>query len=76
MIVELSKAERDALVDVTGVDFNQKPKFAITAPKGPGKMWTVNEALKHTGHHAMRKANIKNGRSLFPCFSLCKLPPF
>ncbi|WP_018970444.1 family 16 glycoside hydrolase [Rubritalea marina] len=57
--------ERVALNDITGEDFDPKPKFAINPPKGPGKNWTVADARPYVTKQALKDANIKNGRSLF-----------
>ncbi|EDM29301.1 hypothetical protein LNTAR_22964 [Lentisphaera araneosa HTCC2155] len=65
VLTELSKEDRLALTDITGEDFNAKPKFKITAPKGPGRMWTVKEASQFTHRGARKKADLKNGRNLF-----------
>ncbi|MDF1755956.1 MAG: c-type cytochrome [Verrucomicrobiales bacterium] len=54
--------ERAALVDITGENFNPVPDFEITPPKGPGKVWTLNEAVSKGSR---READFKNGRSLF-----------
>ncbi len=60
----LSNAQREELSDISGEDFNPVPDFEITAPKGPGKKWTLAEASKHTGG-ALRQANYESGRNLF-----------
>ena len=53
--------ERAALVDLTGEDFNPVPDFEITKPAGPGRTWTVDEALR-----AVRgKSDFERGRSLY-----------
>ena len=56
-----SDKERKALEDITGENFNPVPDFPITEPKGPGKNWTVEEAV----NKSRGKANFENGRSLY-----------
>jgi len=41
------------------------PDFAITPPKGPGQVWTIESASKHANGGQFRNANYENGRSLF-----------
>lgn len=53
--------QRKALEEITGEDFDPKPDFPITEPVGPGKKWTVGEALAA----ARGPANFERGRSLF-----------
>ncbi|WDE99378.1 DUF1080 domain-containing protein [Lentisphaera profundi] len=65
VLTQLSSEDRMALKDITGEEFGSKPKFKITAPKGPGKMWTVQEASRFTHRGALKKADLKNGRNLF-----------
>ena len=36
-------AERLALVDITGEDFNPVPDFPIEPPKGPGREWSLSD---------------------------------
>ena len=54
-------AERKALEDITGEDFNPVPEFAIVEPKGPGQKWTYDAAKK-----SLRgKADFARGRGLY-----------
>ena len=64
---QMSNAERSELADISGENFNPVPDFEITAPKGPGQMWTVAEAAKHAkmSGKSMLGANYENGRNLF-----------
>ncbi|MDF1812968.1 MAG: c-type cytochrome [Verrucomicrobiales bacterium] len=57
-----SDEERSALSDITGENFNPVPDFEIIPPKGPGKVWTLNEAVSQGSR---RGANFENGRSLY-----------
>jgi putative heme-binding domain-containing protein len=54
-----------ALKDITGVSYQAVPDFAITPPKGPGQVWTIESASKHANGGQFRNANYENGRSLF-----------
>lgn len=38
--------EREAVSDLTGVSLAQQPDFDITSPEGPGRNWTVDEAME------------------------------
>ncbi len=60
-----SDAERTALADLTGEDFNPVPDFDISPPVGPGQQWTVEEALAATESLNPKKLNYERGRSLF-----------
>lgn len=53
--------QRIALKEITGEDFNPKPDFEITDPKGPGQKWTVETALAAN----RGQKNFERGRSLF-----------
>ena len=64
----LSLAPNDqvaALKDITGVNYQAVPDFAITPPKGPGQVWTIETASKHANPGQFRNASFENGRSLF-----------
>lgn len=54
-------AERIALNDLTGEDFDPKPDFPISEPVGPGKKWTLEQVLAA----GKGKKNFENGRSLY-----------
>lgn len=54
-----------ALEDLTGVSYQAVPDFPIHPPKGPGRQWTVAEALPQVRSDELKKANYENGRSLF-----------
>jgi len=60
-LANCTDAERTALADITGEDFNPVPDFAINPPKGPGKEWTVDAALRA----ARGKPDFEKGRSLY-----------
>ncbi len=61
----MNNADRAAIADISGENFNPVPKFAITAPQGPGQNWTIAEANKHASHGKMKAGNFENGRNLF-----------
>ena len=60
-LANCSDQERAALADITGENFNPVPDFAINPPKGPGREYTVDSALRASGG----KADFENGRSLY-----------
>lgn len=64
-LTNCTDAERVALKDITGRDFNPVPDFPITPPKGPGHAWTVAEAVAATDKKTLKKADWQNGRGLF-----------
>ncbi len=55
--------ERLALQDLTGEDYNPKPDFPINPPAGPGRAWTMEEALEVTSK--LNGADFERGRSLY-----------
>ena len=56
--------ELEALADLTGISLNQVPSFEITSPKGPGRNWTVEEALGEVADY-LNNRNFENGRNAF-----------
>ncbi len=60
-----TNAERAALADVTGENFNPVPDFEIAPPKGPGRNWTVEDAARHVNSGELKRASFEDGRSLF-----------
>jgi putative heme-binding domain-containing protein len=64
-LMNCSDAERMALKDITGGDFNPVPDFPITPPKGPGHPWTLDEAVAATDQKTLKKADWESGRNLF-----------
>ncbi len=61
----LSNADRAALADISGENFNPVPDFPIVPPAGPGQNWTVATAAKFTTGGQFRNASFERGRSLF-----------
>lgn len=64
-LANCSNDERAALASITGEDFNPVPDFEITPPKGPGKKWTVEQAVAAANRGRFPKASFENGRNLF-----------
>ncbi|WP_340105468.1 c-type cytochrome [Rhodohalobacter sp. 8-1] len=67
-----SKEEIAAVSDLTGVSLNRTPDFEINPPVGPGREWTVEEALEvlnddqnSDGNERTGEQNFERGRSLF-----------
>ena len=58
-------AERLALADITGEDFNPVPDFSIEPPKGPGREWSLSEAIAETDNMAPKGLSFERGRNLF-----------
>jgi putative heme-binding domain-containing protein len=60
-LVLCSNDQRAALTEITGENFNPVPDFKITPPVGPGREWTVDEAVA-----AVRgKPDFEKGRNLY-----------
>ncbi len=64
-----NNAERTALSDLTGEDFNPVPDFPIEPPSGPGIQWTLDEALAEVEATSPRNLHFELGRSLFHAVS-------
>ena len=60
-LASCTDAERKALSDITGENYNPVPDFPVNPPKGPGKEWTLDTAMRA----ARGKADFENGRSLY-----------
>lgn len=58
-----SNRDRAALADISGENFNPVPDFPITPPTGPGRVWTLAEALPHGNN--LSGANFERGRNLY-----------
>jgi len=59
-----SDAERAALADITGETLEATPDIKITAPKGPGRAWTLEEAVAAVGDE-LRQRDFDAGRNLY-----------
>lgn len=67
-----SEEEIAAVSDLTGVSLNKTPDFEINPPVGPGREWTVEEALEvlnedqsGSGNETNDELSFERGRSLF-----------
>ena len=67
-----SEEEIAAVSDLTGVSLNRTPDFEINPPVGPGREWTVEEAVEvlndgQNGHENETEVELsfERGRSLF-----------
>ncbi len=58
-----SDAERVALQDVTGEQYDPVPDFEIKPIRGPGRVWTVAEAKSKATR--FKEADFESGRSLY-----------
>ncbi len=58
-------AERIALKQLTGVDFNPVPNFPIKPPTGPGRAWTMPDAIIVADKDHLSGAKFETGRNLF-----------
>lgn len=59
-----TEEEHEAVSDITGISLTPQPLFEVEPPKGPGRDWTVNEALGEVADHLTNR-NFKNGRNAF-----------
>ncbi len=64
-LANCTPAQRVALVDLASVDLNRTPDFKIHPPKGPGRMWTLEESVKAVNQVKLKKRDFKQGRNLF-----------
>ncbi|MEX0649281.1 MAG: hypothetical protein WEA56_00055 [Balneolaceae bacterium] len=64
-------AEREAVADLTGIDLTQPIDFEVTAPEGPGRNWTVDEAMEELSGELGRGSgrDFESGRSAFVAIS-------
>lgn len=61
----MSNEQRAALADISSENFNPVPSFKITPPKGPGKKWTLGEAMTLSDPGLLAEASFESGRNLF-----------
>lgn len=63
-LVNASEEEREAVEDITEQSLTQEPPFEITAPEGPGRDWTVEEAVEVVEGN-LENRNFEKGRNAF-----------
>lgn len=63
-LVNASEEEREAVEDLTAQSLAQEPSFEITAPDGPGRDWTVEEAVEEVEGH-LEDRSFEQGRNAF-----------
>jgi putative heme-binding domain-containing protein len=56
--------EREAVADITGISLAQAPDFSLVAPEGPGREWSVNEAVE-TVDGQLKGRDFERGRNAF-----------
>lgn len=59
-----TEEEHEAVSDITGISLIPEPPFEIRPPEGPGKDWTVNEAIGEVADQLTNR-NFENGRNAF-----------
>jgi len=59
-----SPEEHRAVADITGVELVQEPPFEIRDPEGPGRDWTLNEAIVAVAED-LENRNFENGRNAY-----------
>lgn len=71
-LANASEEEIEAVSDLTGVNLAQAPDFEINPPEGPGRQWTVDEAMdaiygdqEGWNREIQGDLNFERGRSLF-----------
>jgi len=65
-LANASPAERAALADLTGEELKPGLDFTVTAPKGPGKAWTLDQAVASVeAPDALKGRDFQAGRNLF-----------
>ncbi len=56
--------EREAVADLTGISLSQTPDFTLVAPEGPGREWSVDEAVE-TVSGQLKARDFERGRNAF-----------
>jgi hypothetical protein len=80
----IENSRKQALANVTDEATRKKyeaasaksmmPARAIQTPKGPGRAWTVKEAVSAVEGN-MKGRDFASGENLFPCYRLRLVPP-
>ncbi|MEX0769626.1 MAG: c-type cytochrome [Balneolaceae bacterium] len=60
----MTESEHEAVADITGVSLKQEPDFEITPPEGPGREWSLDEAVQ-TVSGEMSDRDFEQGRNAF-----------
>ncbi len=62
-----TEEEREAVADITGVSLAQQPDFEIKPPEGPGRSWTLDEAMQTLAGQLSSGSNrdFERGRNAF-----------
>lgn len=70
-----SPAERAAVADLTGQEILPEPAMTVTAPEGPGRDWTLAEAIAAT-EGSLTGRDFAKGKNLFHAASCVKCHRF
>ncbi|MEX0995005.1 MAG: c-type cytochrome, partial [Balneolaceae bacterium] len=60
----MTESEHEAVADITGVSLRQEPDFEITPPEGPGRDWTLEQAVQ-TVSGQLSERDFEQGRNAF-----------
>ena len=60
-----SEAEKAELAEVVGAARAEQKPFVSTPPKGPGRRWTLEEAMAIARAEVLSKGDVARGRNLF-----------
>lgn len=64
-LANTSEADRMALTDLTGESLEPPSPLDIKPPKGPGRNWTVTDAIETLSREMEKGADFKSGQNLF-----------
>ena len=74
-LANCSAAERAAVADLTGQEILPQPTITVTAPEGPGRDWTLAEAIRAT-EGSLTGRDFEKGKNLFHATSCVKCHRF
>ncbi|WP_185958255.1 c-type cytochrome [Fodinibius sediminis] len=74
-LVNASEEEREAVEDLTAQSLAHEPPFEIKPPEGPGREWTVKEAVEAVEGN-LENRNFENGRNAFFAISCASCHQF
>ncbi|MFW6157363.1 MAG: c-type cytochrome, partial [Balneolaceae bacterium] len=63
-LAHVSDEDQEELADVIGVSLAREPDFEITPPEGPGREWTLEEAVGAVNGH-LQERDFEQGRNAF-----------